>query len=92
MNVFDFYRDIRTYGRGHEAYYEDASKKRVLFFRYSAEEPPVVERAEYGSDHSLVVRVRDGLTFREEVEVPVDLVVLVVGLVPLKVDDLVCML
>ena len=92
VNVFDFYRDIRTYGRGHEAYYEDASKKRVLFFRYSAEEPPVVERAEDGSAHPVVVRVRDGLTFHEEVEVPVDLVVLAVGMVPHRVDDLVSML
>lgn len=43
--VFDFYRDIRTYGRGHEDYYENASKKGVLFFRFAPEEAPVVEAA-----------------------------------------------
>jgi heterodisulfide reductase subunit A len=90
--VFDFYRDIRTYGRDHEDYYENASKKGVLFFRYAPEDPPVVEPASSGSEHPLVVRVKDRLTFGEEVAVPVDLVVLAVGMVPRKVDDLVAML
>ncbi len=91
-NVFDFYRDIRTYGRGHEEYYETASRKGVRFFRFAAEEPPVVERAEAGDSNPLIVRVRDRLTFGEEIEVPVDLVVLSVGMVPRKVDSLVDML
>ncbi|HEX9016666.1 MAG TPA: CoB--CoM heterodisulfide reductase iron-sulfur subunit A family protein, partial [Chloroflexota bacterium] len=72
--VFDFYRDIRTYGRGHEDYYENASKKGVLFFRFAPEEAPVVEAAEPGSGYPVSVRVKDRLTFGEEVEVPVDLV------------------
>jgi heterodisulfide reductase subunit A len=90
--VFDFYRDIRTYGRGHEDYYENAGKKGVLFFRYAPEDPPVVEPADSGSEHPLIVRVRDRLTFDEEVAVPVDLVVLAVGMAPRKIDDLVGML
>jgi heterodisulfide reductase subunit A len=90
--VFEFYRDIRTYGRGHEDYYENASKKGVLFFRYAPEDPPAVEPAASGSEHPVVVRVKDRLTFGEEVAVPVDLVVLAVGMVPRKVDDLVGML
>ncbi len=90
--VFDFYRDIRTYGRGHEDYYENASKKGVLFFRFAPEDAPVVEKAEDGSDHPVSVKVTDRLTFGEQVEVPVDLVVLAVGMVPRKVDDLVGML
>jgi len=89
LNVFDFYRDIRTYGRGHEEYYESASRRGVIFFRYSAEEPPSVEPAVEGTKHPLVVRVKDRLTWGQEVEVPVDLVVLAVGMVPRKVEDLV---
>jgi heterodisulfide reductase subunit A2 len=91
-NVFDFYRDIRTYGRGHEEYYENASKKGALFFRFAPEEAPMVEQSTKGSDHPVTVRVKDRLTFGEELEVPVDLVVLAVGMVPRKVDDLVGML
>ncbi len=92
VNVFDFYRDIRTYGRDHEQYYEDASRNGTLFFRYAPEEAPLVERSPEGSEHPVVVRVKDRLTWGEEMEVPVDLVVLAVGMVPRKVDDLVSML
>ena len=88
-NVFDFYQDIRTYGRGHEDYYEKASQKRVLFFRYAPEEPPLVEAAPSGSDHPVVVRVKDRLTWGEEIVVPVDLVVLAVGMMPKRATALV---
>lgn len=79
-HVFDFYRDIRTYGRGQEDIYEQAGKNNVLFFRFEAEEPPVVNRSEKG-DHPLNITVRDTLTFNEELAMGVDLVVLVVGMV-----------
>ena len=89
IEVFDFYRDIRTYGRGHEEYYENASKKGVLFFRFAAESAPIVERSAPGAVHPVTVRVRDLLTFGEELAVPVDLVVLAVGMVPRDMSDLV---
>jgi heterodisulfide reductase subunit A len=91
VSVFDCYQDIRTYGRGHEDYYEEASKLGVVFFRWVAEEPPVVERAADGAS-PLVVRVKDKLTFGEEVEVPADLVVLSTGMVPHDIAPLVEML
>jgi heterodisulfide reductase subunit A len=92
VNVFEFYQDIRTYGRGHEDYYENASKNGVLFFRYLAETPPVVARGN-GSDGSpLLVRAKDTLTFGEELEVPADLVVLATGMVPRNIDRLIEML
>mgnify|MGYP001028544305 CR=1 FL=1 len=91
-NVFDFYQDIRTYGRGHEDYYENASKRGVLFFRYLAETPPVVTKADGTNGHPLVVRVQDALTFGEELDVPADLVVLATGMMPRGISDLVGML
>ncbi len=89
VNVFDFYRDIRTYGRGHEDYYESASKHGVLFFRYVGEEPPVVHKAAAGNGSALAVRVKDTLTWGEEVEAPADLVVLVTGMKPRDITGLV---
>jgi len=89
VDVFDFYRDIRTYGRGHEDYYERATRRGVLFFRYAPEDPPTVERADAGQGHPLVVRAKDRLTWGEEVEVPVDLVVLAVGMVPRRASELI---
>ena len=56
--VFEFYQDIRTYGRGHEDYYEEASRRGVLFFRFTAEAPPVVE-ATTSDGFRLSVKVKD---------------------------------
>ncbi len=90
-HVLEYYRDIRTYGRGQEAFYEQASEKSVLFFRYEADSAPQVESAS-GGDFPLKVTVKDTLTFGEEVAAHVDLVVLAVGMVPAKITDLVEMM
>jgi len=90
--VFEFYRDIRTYGRGQEELYQLASKNRVLFFRFEAEEQPRIEANDMGSDSPLLVTVKDTLTFGEEIQVPADLVVLAVGMEPNGIQDLVEMM
>lgn len=92
VNVFEVYEDIRTYGRGHEDYYTRASKNRVTFLRYFAEEIPEVVAAPEGEEHPLLVRVRDHLAWGEEIELPVDLVVLAVGMMPSPIEDLMDML
>lgn len=85
--VFDYFRDIRTYGRGQEEYYDRASDHNVLFFRYEPESPPLVERIER-SQFPLRVRVKDTLTFGEELSAEVDLVVLGVGMQAHPIGDL----
>ncbi len=92
VNIYDVYQDIRTYGRGHEDYYTRASKNRVTFLRYLADDGPQVVRAEPGEEYPLLVRVKDHLTWGEEIELPVDLVVLAVGMRPGPVQDLIDML
>jgi heterodisulfide reductase subunit A2 len=87
-HVFEYYRDIRTYGRGQEEYYDRASRANVIFFRYEPEAPPVVEQAS-SRDYSLRIRVRDTLTFGEELTADVDLVVLSVGMQPSPIAELV---
>ena len=42
INVYVFYRDIRTYGK-REDLYREARAKGVFFFRYSLDEKPIVE-------------------------------------------------
>jgi len=88
-HVFDFYRDIRTYGRCQEELYYEASRNKVLFFRFEADSPPLVMKAPEGAAHSLLIRVKDTLSFGEEVEVPADLVVLSTGMEPNDISDLV---
>ena len=90
--LFDFYRDIRTYGRGQEELYTEAAQTGTLFFRFEAGEEPQVLRNPDPQGAPLLVRVKDVLTFGEELEVPVDLVVLAVGQEPNDLADLVAKL
>jgi heterodisulfide reductase subunit A len=90
--IFELYRDIRTYGRGQEELYEQAAKNKVVFLRFEADESPEVIRSNDHDDFPLRVKVKDVLTFGEEVEVPVDLVVLATGMEPNNVSELVDMM
>lgn len=78
VRVYDIYRDIRAYGMQHEGYYEDVSKAGVVFFRHTEAEQPVVKAASGGQ----TVKVKDVLTWNEDMEMQVDLVVLVTGMMP----------
>ncbi|MCX6359702.1 MAG: FAD-dependent oxidoreductase [Armatimonadetes bacterium] len=88
VDVYDLHKDIRTYGRGHEAYYEDASRAGALFFRFPDEEPPTFA-ASTGGEYAGTVTTRDILTWGEELEIPVDLVVLATGMVPRDIASLI---
>jgi heterodisulfide reductase subunit A len=88
-SVYEFYRDIRTYGRGQEELYTDAARNKVVFLRYEAEDPPRVVESSNADDYPLRVKVNDTLTFGEEVDVPADLVVLATGMEPTGISELV---
>jgi heterodisulfide reductase subunit A len=92
LNIYDLYQDIRTYGRGHEEHYRGAMESGVRFVRYHGEERPQVMPAAAGDTRPVQIRVKDSLTYNEELEIPVDLVVLAVGMKPRQIDDLVSML
>jgi len=92
LNIYDLYQDIRTYGRGHEEYYNRALEDGVRFFRYHGEERPEVTAAPAGDTHPVLVKVKDALTYGEQIDIPVDLVVLAVGMMARDIDDLVKML
>jgi heterodisulfide reductase subunit A len=88
--VYDLYRDIRTYGWDQEPYYVDASKAGVVFLRFANDARPTVEVAD-GTGFPLKVTVTDTLTFGAHMQVPVDLVVLSVGVMPRDIAGLVDM-
>jgi heterodisulfide reductase subunit A len=92
VNVFDLYEDIRTYGRGHEDYYTEASARRVRFVRFHSDEMPVVARAPKGDSHPVIVTVKDYLTQGAVLEIPSDLVVLATGVMPNPIDDVIRLL
>jgi heterodisulfide reductase subunit A2 len=77
VKAFHIYRDIRTYGK-QEVLYEQSSKNGDIYLKYEEKTPPVVEEA----GGSLLVKVKDELTRRMDLELEADLVVLVTGMVP----------
>jgi heterodisulfide reductase subunit A2 len=92
VNIFDLYEDIRTYGRGHEEYYHETLENMVRFIRFHGDDRPEVKLAPEGDTHPVLVMVRDHLTKGEELEVPADLVVLAVGVMPRQIDHLIKLL
>ncbi len=89
-DIFSIYRDIRTYGRSHEEIYAEASGKGVRFIRYNVENQPVVKKN--GDGYALSVFAKDNLLQNEELEVPVDLVVLATGMKPGEIEPLIDLL
>lgn len=92
LNIYNLYEDIRTYGRGHEEYYHEALDHMVRFLRFHGDDRPTVKGAEPGDTHPVLVEIRDHLTNDKELEIPVDLVVLAVGIMPRDIDELIKML
>jgi heterodisulfide reductase subunit A len=88
VQVYDFHEHIRTYGRKHEDFYDRVCEQGVTFIRFDPLHPPKVERDPRG-EWPLVVRTIDRLTFGEEIEAPLDMLVLAVGLVPRDMAKLV---
>lgn len=79
LSIYHIYRDIRTYGK-QELLYEESSKSGDIYIKFNEKNPPVVEV----SGIQLTIRVKDELTRQKELEVPVDLIVLVTGMIPRK--------
>ncbi len=86
-SIYEMYRDIRTYGRDQEELYNQASANKVVFMRYEPDAMPEVSQSNQ-SDYPLQVKIKDSLTFNEELDVPADLVVLATGIEPDDVSDL----
>ena len=85
VRQFHLYRDMRTYGK-YETLYTESRKAGSVYLRFPDGEPPAVATLETGG---LVVTVRDLLTGGEQLAIPVDLVVLVTGMVPRKNEELI---
>ncbi len=75
VKVYHLYRDIRTYGKN-EQYYLNACRMGAVFLKFDENEPPIVNK----TNGKVTVRVKDILTRKMEIEIPVDLVVLVTGM------------
>ncbi|MCK9612993.1 MAG: FAD-dependent oxidoreductase [Bacteroidales bacterium] len=76
LKIIHLYRDIRTYGK-QELLYEQSSKQGDIYMKFEEKEPPQVEV----KGDSVLVKVKDYLTQKKELEFSPDLLVLVTGAV-----------
>jgi heterodisulfide reductase subunit A len=77
--VTDFYVDMLSFGKGGEDFYRRTSELKTMFLMYEKEDYPRVRAAGKNDDCRLIVEAREKLS-GEEIEVPADLVVLMVGM------------
>jgi len=81
IKVTVLYRDLRSFYPGAEEAYRKARGLGVLFLRYDEDNPPEV----IGEDKLRMVKISQPL-LKTEVEIPADLVILSVGMVPREKD------
>jgi len=77
INVVIYYRDIRTFDKGAEELYREARGEGVLFLRYDEKHPPEVS----GDGRANKIKLIQPRS-ETEMELPVDAVILSVGMVP----------
>jgi heterodisulfide reductase subunit A len=78
--VYQLYADMRAMGKGCEELYTATSRKNVMFLMYDQEDGlPYIRKAGPKEDCNLLIEVNEKLS-GERIEVPADLVVLMVGM------------
>ncbi len=77
--VSDIYIDMHAFGKGHEDFYRRSSEAKTLFLMYNKNERPVIRRAESKDDCGMLIEVNECLS-GETIEIPADIVVLMVGM------------
>ncbi len=76
--VYDCYVDMRAFGKGCEELYAGTSRKNVMFLMFGKEDLPGIKKAGAGDDCDMLVEMNEVLS-GQAIEVPADLVILMVG-------------
>jgi heterodisulfide reductase subunit A len=77
--VSDVYIDMHAFGKGHEDFYRRGSEAKTLFLMYGKNDHPVIRKADPGDDCDMLIEVNEKLS-GETIEIPADLVILMVGM------------
>jgi heterodisulfide reductase subunit A2 len=85
-HVADLYIDIRAFGKGCEEFYKKRSEAKTMFLMYAKNQAPSIRAAAPDEDCGMVISLNEQLS-GEEIEVPSDLVVLMVGMEPREDSD-----
>ncbi len=79
--ISDVYIDMHAFGKGHEDFYLRSSEAKTLFLMYQKNDRPVIHRAGPKDDCEMLIEVNEILS-GELIEIPADLIVLMVGMEP----------
>jgi heterodisulfide reductase subunit A len=77
--ISDIYIDMHAFGKGHEDFYRKSSEAKTLFLMYEKGDRPVIHKASPKDDCEMLIEVNEKLS-GEHIEIPADLVVLMVGM------------
>ena len=79
-NIYQLYADMRAFGKGCEEFYTQTSRKDIMFLMYDQrEELPEISKAQPDDNCEMIITMNEKLS-GEKVEVPADLVILMVAL------------
>ena len=79
-NIFEIYADMRAYGKGHEEFYAMTTHKQIIFLMYDQQKSlPLIREAYRDDDCNMLIEMNELLS-GIEIEVPVDMVILMVNM------------
>jgi len=78
-HVFDIYIDMHAFGKGHEDFYKKGSEVKTMFLMYKKGDHPIIRAAGKRDDCDMLIEVDEQLS-GERIEIPADLVILMVGM------------
>jgi len=79
VRVTNLYTDMNAFGKGCEDFYRRSSERQSVFMMYDKHTPPTVVAAGKHDGCAMLVNLKEMLS-GEEVEIPADMVVLMVGM------------
>jgi len=79
-NIFEIYADMRAYGKGHEEFYALTTHKQIIFLMYDQQKKLPVIREALRDDNCNMLIEMDELLSGQSIEVPVDMVILMVNM------------
>ena len=79
--VNDLYIDMHAFGKGCEDFYRKSSEVKTMFLMYEKNHPPRIRQAGPNDECGMFIWVKEQLS-GEEIEIPADMVVLMVGMEP----------
>jgi heterodisulfide reductase subunit A len=77
--VSDLYIDMHAFGKGHEDFYRRSAEFKTMFLMYGKHQHPVIRKAEPADGCEMLIEVDEQLS-GETIEIPADMVVLMVGM------------